>query len=113
VAAALGCSGTRRNERRFLADCPVTIDAVDLDGGARFSVNFSVAVIVLSEVAIIALHAFFEMDVGEVYGFPETVGILEGNLLAVFVQPIPFAVVIEYGAENPAVAVKIGETAWF
>src|SRR5207302_10733197 len=31
------------------------------------------------------------------------------DLLAVLVQPIPFAVVIEHSAENPAVAVKIGE----
>src|SRR6266446_5200930 len=81
MAAALRCSGTRRNERRFLADCPVAIDAVDFDGGARFDVDFSVAVIVLSEVAIIALHAFFEMDVGEVDGFAEALGVLEGNLL--------------------------------
>src|ERR1700687_2544071 len=108
MAAALGCSGTRRNKRRFLTDCPMAIDAVDFDGSARFAVNFSVAVIVLREVAIIALHAFFEMDVGEVDGFPETVGILEGNLLAVLVQPVPFAVVIENGAENPTVTVKIG-----
>ena len=42
-------------------------------------------------------------------GFAETVGIVEGDLLAVFVEPIPFAIVIEHGAENPAVAVKIGE----
>src|SRR3989442_13658209 len=49
------------------------------------------------------------MDVGEMDGFAETVGIVERDLLAVLVQPIPFAVVMEHGAENPAVAVKIGE----
>src|SRR5260370_184087 len=87
----------------------MAIDAVDLDSSARVAVNFSVAVIVLCKVAIIALHPFFEMDIGEVDGFPETVGIIEGDLLSVLVQPVPFAVVIEHRAENPAVAVKIGE----
>ena len=53
------------------------------------------------------------MDVGEVDGFPETVGILEGDLLAIFVEPVSFAVVIENGSENPAVAVKIGELRGF
>src|SRR6266849_4947278 len=87
----------------------MAIDAVDLDGSARLAVNFSVAVIVLCKVAIIALHPFFEMDIGEVDGFAETVGILEGDLLSVLVQPVPFAVVIKHGAKNPAMAVKIGE----
>src|SRR5258708_13452698 len=87
----------------------MAIDAVDLDSSARLAVNFSVAVIGLCKVALMALHPFFEMDIGEVDGFPETVGIIEGDLLSVLVQPVPFAVVIEHRAENPAVAVKIGE----
>src|SRR5260370_18158 len=87
----------------------MAIDAVDLDGSAGLAVNFSGAVVVLCKVAIIALHPFFQMDIGEVDGFPETVGILEGDLLSVLVQPVPFAVVIQHRAENPAVAVKIGE----
>src|SRR5258708_24084623 len=65
--------------------------------------------IVLREVAIVALHAFFEMDISEVDGFAETVGIVEGDLPAVLVQPVPFAVMIEHGTENPIMAVKIGE----
>jgi hypothetical protein len=53
------------------------------------------------------------MDVGEVDGFAEAVRIIERDLLAVLVEPIPFSVVIEDGAENPAVAVEIGELRGF
>src|SRR2546421_12208337 len=49
------------------------------------------------------------MDVGEMDGFAETVGIVKRDLLAVLVQPIPFAVVMKHSTQNPAVAVKIGE----
>jgi hypothetical protein len=49
------------------------------------------------------------MDVRQVHCFAETVGIVESYLLAILVEPIPFAVVIENGSENPPVAVEIGE----
>jgi len=87
----------------------VAIEAVNFDRGTGFTVDFSVAVIVLREVAIAALHSFFEVDVGEVHGFAETVRIVKGDLPAIFVEPVPFPVVIEDRAKNPAVAVKIGE----
>src|SRR5262249_48114231 len=84
-------------------------DAIDFDGGAGFGVDFAVAVIVLREVAVGALHAFFKMDVGEMDGLFETIGIIEGYRIAVLVEPIPFSIVIEDGAGNPAVAVEVGE----
>ena len=87
----------------------MAIDAVDFDGGAGLGVDFAVAVIVLREVAVGALHAFFEMNVREVDGFVEAVGIVEGDLVAVLVEPVPFSIVIEDGAEDPAVAVEVGE----
>src|SRR5580704_16660652 len=91
----------------------MAIDAIDFDGGARFTVDFPVAVIVLGKMAVVALHAFFEMDVGEVHGFSEAVGSIETDLFAVLVEPVPFAVVIEDGAKNPAVTMKIGELRGF
>ena len=91
----------------------MAIDAVDFDRRARLAVNFPIAVIVLSEVAIVALHPFFEMNVREVHRFTEAFGILKGDLLAVFVQPISFAIVIEHRAENPAMAMKIGKLRGF
>ena len=91
----------------------MTIEAVNFDRGAGFTIDFSVAVIVLCEVAIVALHSFFEVDVGEVNGFAETVRIVEGDLLAIFVEPVPLAVVMEDRAKNPSVAMKIGELCGF
>ncbi len=87
----------------------MAIHTIDLDRRPRFTINVSIAMIVLREVAIVALHPFFEMDVRQVDGFAEAVRIFEADLLAVFVEPIPLAVVIEDGAENPAMAMEIGE----
>src|SRR5437899_2708779 len=109
MAAAFRRRRARRDQRSLLANRAVAIDAVDFNGGAGLAVNFSVAVIVLGEMAVVALHPFFEMDVGEVHGFAETVGIVEGNLLAVLIEPVSFAVVIENSAEDPAMAVEISK----
>ena len=108
-----GRSGAGSDQRGFLADGAVAIDAIDFDRGARLAVDFAVAVIVLREMAIVALHAFFEMNVGEVDGFRKTIGIFEGDGVSVFVEPIAFAIVIEDGAKNPAVSVKVGELGGF
>src|SRR5260370_10445281 len=54
-------------------------------------------------------RSLFEMNVRQVYGFPKPVGVVESDLLAVLVQPIPFAIVVENSAENPAVPVKISK----
>ena len=101
--------GTGRGERGFLGDGAVAVHAIDFDGGARLTVNFRIAVVVLAEMAIGALHAFFEMNVGEVNGFAEAIGIVEGNDFIVGVEPVPFSIVFVNAAENPAVAVKVGE----
>ena len=113
MTAAFGSGGTGSDKRGFVANRAVAIDAVDFDGGARLTVNFAVAVIVLRKMAVVALHSFFQMDVSEMDGFAEAVGIIERDLLAVFVEPVPFPVVIEDGPEDPAVAVEIGELRGF
>ena len=111
-----GCAGSGAAEPEvtraafFFADRAMAINAVDFDGGARLAKDLSVAVAVRSEVAIVALHAFFEMDVGEVCGFREPLRIIEGDLLAVMVQPVAFAIVIEDCTENPTMAVKVRES---
>ena len=78
----------------------MTIDAIDFDSGARLAVDFPVAMIVLREVAIVALHPLFKMNVREVHRFSKAVGIIEGDLLAVLVQPIPFTIVVEHRAKT-------------
>src|ERR1700730_3574679 len=105
--------GPGSDERGFLSNGAVAIDAIDFDSGARLGVDFAVPVIVLREVAIIALHTFFEMEVGKMDGFQETVGVFKGHGISVFVEPIAFAIVIEDGAEDPAVPVEIGELRGF
>ena len=59
-----------------LADRAVTIIAADLDRRARFVVENAVAVRVLPEVAVDAVHPFLEMDVVQVDGLLELVGIV-------------------------------------
>src|ERR1700693_4897227 len=112
-AGGLGSGWARSDECGLLLDSAVAIDAIDFDRGARFSVNFAVAMIVLSEMAIGTLQSFFEVDVGKVDGFLETLRIIEGDRNAVFVEPVPFSIVIEDGAKNPAMAMEISELGGF
>ena len=100
----IGCGGPGGKQRGFFADAAVAIDVIDLHRSARFAINFSVAVIVLGEMAIVALHTSFEVDVREMDGFAETLWIVEGDLPAIFVEPVALAVVIEDSAEDPAVS---------
>src|SRR5262245_15591057 len=118
----------------------MTIDALNLDGGAHFLVELAVAVHVLHEMAIDAVHAFFEMDVEQVdrdavalerqtpasvlrirakrLGCPilflDPLRYLDGghqslsrhlrNNLAFVVKKVALSVLLEDGAEDPAVA---------
>ena len=109
VTSACGRSGAGGNEAGVRANGAMTIDTIDFDRGARLAINLSVAVIVLTEVAINALHSLLEVNVGEMNGFAETLGIIEADLPAFFVQPIAFAIVRVNAPVNPAVAVEIGE----
>src|SRR3989475_2828314 len=109
MAATFRCCRARGDQRSLLANRAVAIDAVDFNGGAGLAVNFSVAVIVLREMAVVALHPFFEMDVSEVYGFAETVWVIKCNLLPVFVEPVSFAIVMEDRSEDPAMAMEISK----
>ena len=87
----------------------MTVDAVDLYGVPGFSVELAVAVTVLLEVAVDAVHTFFEMNVFEVYGFPEFVRDRRTTLACPGVEQVSLAVVLEDGAENPSVAVEVAE----
>src|SRR5260221_9596724 len=109
MASAGGRGGPRSKQIGARADGAVAIDAVNFHGGAGLAINFSVAVIVLAEVAIAALHSLFQVDVREMNGFAEFFWIVERNLLVVFVEPIAFTVVRIHAAIDPAVSVKIGE----
>ena len=105
----VGSGSAGRHQGRTLLNRAVAIHAIDLDGVARLSVEFAVAVAVLLEVAVDAVHSFFQMDVFEVHRLLELVGIVEWNYLVVLVEQVAFAIVLEDGAEDPAMTVEVGE----
>src|SRR3989442_11191088 len=100
---------TRSDEARTRADGAVAVDAVNFNGSAWLTIDFSVSVIVLAKVAIRALHPLREVNIGKMNGLPETVGIVKRDCLAVSVEPVAFPVVRVDSAIHPAVAMKIGE----
>ena len=122
----------------------MAVDALDFHGGPDFLVKLGVAVAVLDEMAIDAVHAFFEMDIEQVHrnavGFfherivvplatvvlqelLDLLGHAHGGLelfggdvldyVARVIEQMALAVLLVDGAENPAVAVEIGELGVF
>ncbi len=77
----------------------MAIDAIELDRGARFAVKFSVAVAVLLEMAIHALHALFQMNVRKVRGLFEFLRVVGWNASSLLIEQVALAVVREDGAE--------------
>src|SRR5215472_11149774 len=87
----------------------MAINAINFDSSARLTVNLAAPVIVLFEMAIVALHSFFQMNVRKVHRLTKAIRIVECDLLAVFVEPVSFAVVTKHGAEDPSMPVKVRE----
>ena len=90
-------------------DGAVAIDALDRRRVARLAVELAVAVHVDVEMAIDALHAVREMDVLEVHRLRELLRIVVRDLVVLEVEQVAFAILLEDGAEDPAVAVVVGE----
>ena len=109
IGAALGRCRTGGHQRGAGIDFAVAVHAVDLDGVARFAIELAVAVAVLREVAVDAMHSFFQMDVLQVHRLAEFVRIVEGTIVVFLVEQIALAIVFVDGAEDPAVAVEVGE----
>ncbi len=76
---------------------------------ARLAVKLAVAVDVDFEMAIDALHAAREMDVFQMHRFGEFLRIVVRDLVVVQIEQVAFAILLEDGAEDPAVAVVVGE----
>ena len=111
-----------------LSDRAVAVNAVNLDCGARLVVEDAVAVRVLLEVAVNAVHPLLKMYVFEVDWKPRgrrrgrvarVVAVLDRLLelgrrhvlhaVAARVEHVALAVALEDGAEHPAVAVEVCE----
>src|SRR5688572_12766251 len=87
----------------------MAVDAIDLDRVPRLAVQLAVAVIVLVEMAVDALHAALEVNVLEVNGLAELLRVVVRNDLVVGVEQLAFAIALVDRPENPAVAVEVGE----
>src|SRR4029077_4694977 len=70
VRPAIRRRRARRLERRARGDGSWAVDAIDLDGVARLAIELAVAVTVLPEMAVDALHAALEMNVLQMDGQP-------------------------------------------
>jgi len=101
--------GTRGTQRRRRTHRPVAVDAVDLDRGARLAVEHPRPVHVLAEVAVDAVHPALEVDVAQVDGLRELRGVARRDRLARRILELPLAVALVHRAEDPAVAVEVGE----
>ncbi len=87
----------------------VAIHAVDLDRRPRLGVQAAVAVVVLLEVAVHAVHPLLEVDVLQVDGFLELLRVVVLDDAALRIEQVALAVALEHGAEDPSVAVEVGE----
>ena len=85
---AVAAAGPEVNKVRALANRAMTIFASDLDRGARLVVKIAVAVRVLAEVAVDAMHSLFEMNVVEVDRLLKLVRIVGRNRLLFGVEQV-------------------------
>src|SRR5208283_3109610 len=75
IGATGRCGWPRRLERCARLNAAMAINTVDLNCVPGFSVKPAIAMIVLTEMAINAMHALFQMDVFQVDRFLEAIGI--------------------------------------
>jgi hypothetical protein len=87
----------------------VTINAINFDCVSWLSIKLPVTMSVLHEVAIDAMHSLFQVNVCQVNRLAELVRIVKRNNIPFGVQELPVAVVLIDRAENPSMAVEVGE----
>ena len=126
-------TGGREHEARRFGDGAVTVDALDFDRVADLAVELAVAVRGDEEVAIDAVHPFFDVDIHQMNRHADAIpfafdpflftdgrdgGLKQSgrdrfvrNRVAVGVEQVPFAVLLHDCAIDPAVAVELGELA--
>ena len=87
----------------------MTILTVDFDGVRHLGVKVAVAVGILREVAVHAMHAYVHMDRGHMDSFLEFIWVLVRDELACIVDKIAASIFFEDGPEVPAMSVIVGE----
>ena len=109
IVPALGRRGTAGAQVGVLIRRAVTVLAIDLDGLGDLAVEVPVAVRVLREMAIHAVHADIDVHGGQVHRLLKLRGVLIGDPLTVLVEEMTAAIALVDRAEIPAMAVVIGE----
>jgi hypothetical protein len=100
---------SRRNQRRALIHRAVAINTIDRRRVARLAVEHPVAMHILLEVAVRALHPFRQMHVFQVDRLGELLRVVVGDFVVAQIKQVAFAIVLEDRAENPAVSVVVGK----
>src|SRR5205085_12247503 len=91
----------------------MTVNASDLNRGARLVIKHSIAVRVLAKVTVNTVHPFFKVNVVEVNCLSESIRIVRRNYCVPGVQQIPFSIAFEDLAENPTMSVRVRELRTF
>ena len=87
----------------------MAILTVDFYGVCHLSVKVTVAVGVLGEVAVHAMHAYVHMDRGHMDCFLEFIWVLMRDELACIVDKIAASIFFEDGSKVPAMSVIVRE----
>ncbi len=75
----------------------------------HFAIDVAVAVVVLREVAVHAVHALFHVDRGKVHGLAELLRVVVAHLVARGIEQLAVPVALVDGAKIPAVTVIVRE----
>src|SRR5688572_19973443 len=87
----------------------MTILAGNLNRRPRFIVEITIAVGVLAEMAIHAMHSLFQVNVVQMDALLKLVRIIKRDNVALCVQKVTFSITLEDFAKHPAVAMKVGK----
>src|SRR5712691_9533016 len=87
----------------------MAIHAVYFNSRSRFVIEHTVAMRVLPEMTIDAVHAFLKMNVVEVHCLLESIRIVGRNDRVLGIQQVAFSIAFENLAKHPAVTVRICE----
>ena len=87
----------------------MTIYAADRSGVARLAIELAISMDVVEEMAITALHSAGEMNVLQMNRLIKFMRVIVGNGMIVEIEQSSFAIVLEDGAKDPAMAMVISK----
>ena len=91
----------------------MAVPAANFHGVRHLAIDPAVAVRVLGEMTVDAMHADVQMDRRHVHRLVELLGIVRADHVAIGAEQVALPVLLEYRPEIPAVAVVVGELGVF